>query len=174
MSKIALQLGQSYDFRVIDLEENYSNFLGNGGVLKHCHRFILGINDEEIDSQICTDSPTQIFCGKGDNVSALVKSYNKQKNQYTLGSILQRNRAVPSAPPDIQKVTPPTIPVENYSSHRNVLLSGSAAQIALNAAINFETQKSKMPGGDEDPEADDVLATADKFYDWMINKNKIQ
>lgn len=152
---MTLQPGQVYQFKVLDIDENYERFQGNTG-LKYCHRFAMELQEQEYDCQVCNDQSRQNFCEIGDRVEAKVSKFTK--GQYTLENILvldyKRDEPVKKAPA-------PT----------NALLRGSAAEIALQLAVEYTIKASHIPGLDF-ASVEQVLETADKMYGWLLKKNQ--
>lgn len=161
-----LAIGLVYQFKVIDINENYDSFQGNVGI-RYCHAFCLEKDGEEYNCQICTESTTQNFCNIGDTISAKISKLNKKLNQYTLESII----VSPSSAKRSPSVSKPSTPGPNIPQNNNILLRGSAAEIALQQSVQYTCKASQMPGEDF-MSIDDVLKNADKIYDWLLKKNK--
>lgn len=167
-----LQKGMVYKFKVMDINEAYDQFRGNLGV-KYCHGYCLEYDGLEYNCQICTDHTTQNFCKIGDIIEAKISKFTR--GQYTLENI----RVVTSGLSFKMHKDEEDEFIKKAKDHRpgptpavgNVLLRGSAAEIALQQAVSFVSKASHMPNVDF-PDAQEVLRTADLMYNWLLEKNK--
>lgn len=156
-----LHVGQVYMCKVLEIRENYDHF-PKPNPQKYCHRFILEYDDQQIDTQICTESTTQNYCREGDIVNIRVSKFSRM--QYTLESIeVYRAHSTYGGVPKIPSFTPlPKVMEAN----------GNEPEMAMYLAVEYNSKKEKVPFVSCDNSLDAVIADAEIILDWILSKKK--
>lgn len=129
-----LEKGNSYFGKVLSIVENYDKFAGNAG-MTYCHKVTILVGNEEVIAQVCEPTGKLTDFKINESINFTVTGNGKSM-------------------PTIKKIT--------VQELNNPPVAGSAASVALMAAVNLYQYQ---PLEDKGPEL--VLAAADSFHSWL-------